>query len=212
MIRVLYNGLERADFIFYLACILSTKSNRVIVNDSSKSKDLFNSVSRQSTDNIYEWRNIIFVKGLEESANEFNEDDIFIDYRGENIEPARENMEDTFHFVMADYTEKGISLIKALETEGKSIYIMRDFCTKKVTDKSIAIDCQLEKDAIAGHMMFNLRDMAAYVALTHNGKQKFSKCSEDMHLALNYAISLILGINKEKDVKKIVNKANRIIK
>lgn len=214
MLRIVYNGLERADFIYYLSVILATKSSRVIVNDSSKTRDLFRAVSHQSTDKFYEWKNVIFTQGLDEENTQFEDHDIYIDYRGMNIDTEHgfEALDGAYHLIMPDYTEAGITLAKELFVEGDAIYILRDACSKKITDKSFAIDCGLGKDELAGHIELSFEDMAAYVALTHNGKQKFNKCSQDMIMALTYVTGTVLSISKEKEVSKILAKANKTIK
>lgn len=214
MLRIVYNGLERADFVYYLSVILSTKSNRVIVNDSSKSRDLFRAVSHQSTDKTYEWNNVIFTQALDEADTKFESDDIFIDYRGMNIEEAHvdEALDGAYHLVMPDFTEIGVSHAKLVKPEGEAIYILRDACSRKITEKSFAIDCNLDKDEVAGHIELSSEDMAAYVALTHNGKQKFNKCSQDMIMALKFVTGTVLSMKNEKEVSKIVANANKTIK
>ena len=209
MLRIIYNGITRSDFVYYLSRILSLKSNRVIVNDISKDHDLFKAVSKDSKDSILEWRNIVYVKDMIEEESALNEDDIYVEYRGLEVIETEFEAEDTYHLIMPDYTYQGTELVKKINPEGKAIYILRDYCSRQITDKDFALACGLDKEEVAGHIELDAKDLAMYQAFTYNGKQSFTNASADMYMALEYVISTVLLI-KEKDIRKLIKKANKL--
>ena len=178
-----------------------------------EAKEVFDIASKDSEDNVYDWRNIVFVKDMDEAASNFMENDVYLEYRGETVlDSGIESLDDTYHLIMPDYTAKGINLVKEISVEGTPFYIFRDMCTKKVTDKSFALDCGLSKEDVLGHIELSGEDMAAYVTWSHNGHQKFDKCSANMQDALAYVTGVILDIKKDKDIAKTLKLALKKVK
>lgn len=222
--KIIYAGLEQCDVVYHLATILSLSSNKVVVVDDSIRKDLFMSMTKEEDTNIYEWRNIIFVKNVDLwKSEEMKDADYIIEYAGMNphhefmdrIIDKEESSEDkkALWLMMPDYTYFGVNVAVKVAMGRKDnddmLYIPRNFCTKKVTDKSLAILMGVEPSEIAGHIPFDATDMASYVALTHNGHQNIKGISDTMLQAITYIVSQILHVD-EKRAKKAVAKAKKI--
>ncbi len=201
MIRLIYNGLERCDFIYYLSLLIADKSTTVVVNDTSISGDLFE-LFPAGDEQYFEYKNIIFTRNLDEIASfeALSGVDYYVEYRGMNLVNLG-TTPNTFHVIMPDYTKKGVDLAADLRPEGDTLYILRDFCSKKVTDRSFALAAGLLPSAIVGHIPLNAEDMASYTALTINGHHKFTNLSEEMNNALIYAYAMVTMCSEKESIK-----------
>lgn len=209
MKKIYYNGIERCDFVYDLALVLSQCAPRVILNDVSQSQDLSKSIIREE-DTTYDWRNILFTKKMNEKKSTFDPNDIYIEYRGKNIvvEDDGHVSKDTVHLIMPDYTKKEIEIISTIDPEGEGIYIMRDYCGG-LSDRDISLACNITADVIAGHIELDANDIALYQALTMNGSQPFYKCSKDMKMALSYVLVKVLGVTS-KEANKLVKTGSKL--
>mgnify|MGYP003329542529 CR=1 FL=1 len=82
MKKITYIGLERCDFIYHLATILSLQGN-VLINDRSVSLDLIKSVSPYDDLNErVDWRNIVTVKDADTDNSDVSDFEYVIDYVG----------------------------------------------------------------------------------------------------------------------------------
>lgn len=206
--RIVYAGLERCDFIYQLAKIASLKGTVLLV-DNSHSKDLFKIVSKDSKDDIIEWKNMHITKNLEVNASDTDEYDFIFIYAGLAIEKDYFD-KDTLVLVMPDYTNLCLKSIEEnIPTELDVIYIMRDFCTKKLTEKSIAQRLNIERTAIAGRIPLSLNDIATYIAFSHNGTQNIKALSNSMQEALIYTTAHLFGMD-EKNTSKLIAKAHKL--
>lgn len=214
--KLVYMGEERCDFIYYLSLIASKTANKVVVVDDSITKDLFDSVSKGECENVFEWYNILFVKDVDVWNSEETKDaDYVLVYAGKNKDHEMKNyvpredeeLEDrsVIYLLMPNYTKKSIedvSNITVGDTD-KVICIPRDFCSKKITDKSLSFLMGISEDDIVGNIPLNTEDMAAYVALTHNGHQSIKGASDVTREALKYLVCTLLDMD-EKKAKKLI--------
>lgn len=213
--KIVYAGLERCDFVYHLTNILSLVSGKIIVVDTSLSQDMFKSVCSDEYADIYEWRNIIFLRNVEDfwSSSELVDTDYVIEYvgMGDHEKVADFGDEEKMILCMPDYTRMGIE--KAYETvareNGNTIYILRDYCTKKMTLKSLAIAFGISKEDIAGFIPLNTQDITAYISLTHNRHQNIKGLSDEMIDAITFVSTKILGIDRNMAVK-LVAKSKKI--
>ncbi len=210
MIRLIYSGLERCDFVYYLAQLVASTSAQVIVNDTSITGDLFRIFPTE--EQYYEYKNIIFARNLDEygSFEALDGIDYYIEYRG-MVNHSLGNTPNTFHFIMPSYTRDGVELVSTMRPEGEVTYILRDYCNWKVTDKSFALVCGLEPSAISGHIPLSVDDIGNYNALSINGHQRFVGLSEEMNQALIYAFATVTML-PEKEAEKIFKKIRKVRK
>lgn len=208
--RIVYVGAERCDFLYHFINILSTMGD-VLVADNSIRCDLFTSLCKDKNENVYEWRNVTYVKCLDITASDTSEYDYVVIYAG--MDPAPEYFDpETFVLAMPDYTAQSIEVVDNIYNElshCRSLVILRDFCTKKITDKSVATLLTMNPKMIEGHITLTAQDMAAYVALTHNGHQNIKGISGEMLTALTFATARYFETD-EKKAQKIVAAARKI--
>lgn len=211
MNRIVYVGVERCDFLYHFINILSTKGD-VLVADNSIYCDLFTSVCKEKDENVYEWRNVTYVKNVDITSSNTSDYDYVVIYAGMDPLPEYYNDPETFVLVMPDYTAQCLEVVDGIYediTKCRSLVILRDFCTKKITDKSVATLLNMNPKMIEGHITLTAQDMAAYVALTHNGHQNIKGVSGEMLTALTFATARYFETD-EKKAQKIVASARKI--
>lgn len=212
--RIVYVGLERGDFIYYLASVLSVTA-KILVADNSVTGDLFKAVNK-SDDTVYEYRNITYVRNLDIAASDMdnaeNSYDYILIYAGQDVEDVYFESSDLHVLAMPDCTKASIDTVAAIPydlSSDETIIIMRDYCNKKISEKSLSVMLNVNAGKIAGKMMLSLQDIASYIALTHNGKQNVKGISDDMRAALTYVVAQIQGLN-EKQAAKAVAAAKKL--
>ena len=202
--RIVYIGLERCDFIYHLSTILSLRGN-VLVVDNSISGDLFSAVCKNG-EKTAEWNNITYARNVDVEKSDTSYYEHVIIYAGS--EPYSEKLDNATLLVMPDYTKNGVKLLEKLaatdQTE-QTLIIMRDYCTKKLTDKSIATLVGINPKAIVGHLNLSIQDVAAYVTLTHNGHQNIKGVSDNMLEALTYVVSKFFAMDDKKAAKLVMD-------
>lgn len=207
--RIVYIGLERCDFIYQMAKIASLKGT-VLLIDNSRTGDLFSIVGRDSDESIVERHQMHITQNLDvESSDTTGYDFIFI-YAG--VDTDREYYsEDALVLVMPDFTDLCLTAVeKCLPPDNAdALYIMRDYCTRKITEKGIAQRFNISKNDIEGKIPLSLGDIAAYTAFTHNGKQGIGALSDAMYTALVFVTARLFGLD-EKNAGKLVGKAKKL--
>ena len=197
MKQITYVGLERGDLVYHLANVLSLQGS-VLVVDNSVRHDLIDSVSVDGTRNQREWRNIVYVSDVDVAKSNTESYNYVIVYAGMDFEEGDLEGND-YLLVMPDYTAQALDIIKnkipseLLSDEGTMI-ILRDNCTKRLTQKSVAHNIGIHPKKIVGSVAFDREDMSAYVSLSYNHYCNVKALSTDMTDALQYVSSVILGI------------------
>lgn len=201
-------GKEKCDFAYYIAKSLASNKFTVCVIDNSYIKDLYSSVQLNKEDDysVVEKENIVYIKNAvinEEFKNKF---DFIIFYQGMN---DRELSSD-YSFIMPDYTSISICEIKKLSPEliEDSYFIMRDRVSKKITEKDIIHELEINNEQMLGFLPLNIEDEAGYQTITYEGRTKIKKLSTDMQLAIMSVIAIVTG-DDIKTVKKYYRKAKR---
>lgn len=203
--KILYVGIERCDFVYYLSAVLSLKGS-VLVADNSLSGDLFLSVCKKKDENVAEWRNVTCARNLDVQASDTSAYDYIITYAGFAID--KEDFEaDTLALIMPDYTDLSLSRLEECLPAmiAHPLYVLRDYCTKKVTDKSIAQRLYISPSDIAGHIELSTTDIQAYIALTHNGRHSIKGASETMVEAITYVVAHIFETTQKVAVKLVAD-------
>lgn len=211
MEKITYVGLERCDYIYHLANILSLQGS-VLVIDNSYNLDLIDAVSTTGTREIREWRNIVYAYDIDLQLTDVSAYDYVLLYAGMAFE-ASDFENDTLTLVMPDYTHTALqTLVDKLPSDlSNPIFILRDQCSKKLTNKSIAQMLDIPKKNIVGYIPVNTTDMAAYVTLTHNHYANIRALSEDMYEALNYVIAKLFDVEGDKrKLDRIMKEATKL--
>lgn len=207
--RIVYTGLERCDFIYQLAKIISLKGPVLLV-DNSRTQDLFRIIGKESDDEIIERHNMHITRDLDIEQSNTSDYDFVIIYAGLDADKSYYS-DDTLALVMPDYTDLCLRAVeKALPSgDTDAVYIMRDFCTKKVTEKGIAQRFGIPRNVIEGKIPFSLGDIAAYTAFTHNGTQNIRALSDTMYSALVFVTAHLFELD-EKNAGKLVARAKKL--
>lgn len=205
MKKITYVGLERCDFVYHLANILSLQGT-VLVIDNSYNLDLIDAVSTDTRE-IREWRNIVYAHDINIKETDISAYDYVVIYAGSAFE-TDDFCDNDMTLIMPDYIHSSLSRLenKMPEDISNPVYIMRDYCNKKFTLKSIAHFLNVNKKEIAGWIPFNTTDMSAYIALTHNHYSNLKNVSEEMLEALSYVVAQIFEIEGDK------RKLDRVLK
>ncbi len=209
MTKITYVGLERCDFVYHLALILSLQGS-VLVIDNSYNLDLIDAVSTDGTREMREWKNIVFAADVDLKTTDTSDFEYVLVYAGL---ATKENSvaEDNFTLIMPDFTKMAIEAVKDLDDMAKPIYIFRDKCTKKYTAKSLAMLLGINRKDIVGAMNVSAQDLGAYVSLTHNHYSNVKFLSDEMVESLKYVIGEIFGIgNDYKKINKIIKHAKKV--
>ena len=213
--KIICAGYEQCDFVYYLACTLSMFVNRIIVIDDSVTQDLFNAVCDDVAANVHEWRNIVFTRNVDiKDSQEFADADIVIDYAGLNEDfEIKTDDENTLWIAMPDYTKAGIKSAKRLNglNPEKIICIPRNYCSQKITDKSVSVLSGIPMNNIVGHISFNTEDIAAYITLTHNRHHYIKSASAEMKDAVILTVANLFDL-EEKTARKMVFKTKKLKK
>lgn len=205
--RIVYVGMERGDFAYYLATVLSTTES-ILVIDNSYAGDLFRAVNK-TDDTTYESGNVTYVRNLDVAASEKSLEsdfDLVLIYAGTNIDDAYFAGSDLTVFVMPDYTKPSLDMAASIPYDLSSenvVIIMRDYCSKKISEKSVSILFGVTPDKISGKIPLSLQDIAAYVSLTHNGKQNIRGLSDDMQEAITYAVAKVSALDRKSAAKAL---------
>lgn len=211
MEKITYVGLERCDFVYHLANILSLQGS-VLVIDNSYNLDLIDAISTTGEREIREWRNIVYVNDVDLMLTDVSDYDYVLVYAGMAFEPS--DFEDNIAtLIMPDYTKTSIMALSAKMPKEISnpIYIMRDNCTKKFSIKSISQLLNMSPKEITGWINLDANDMGAYVSLTHNHYSNIKAVSSDMNEALRFVAARILDIEGDnKKIERVMKAATKI--
>lgn len=211
MEKITYVGLERCDFVYHLANILSLQGN-VLVIDNSFSLDLIDAISTTGEREIREWRNVVYAHDVDLERTDISDYQYVIVYAGMAFE-STDFEDNTLTLIMPDYTKTSIMALsdKMPSNISNPVYIMRDNCTKKFSIKSIAQLLNMSPKEITGWINLDANDMGAYVSLTHNHYSNIKSLSNDMLEALKYVASKILGIEGDtKTIERVMKAATKI--
>ena len=211
MKKITYVGLERCDFVYHLANILSLQGN-VLVIDNSYNLDLIDAISTTGEREIREWRNIVYVHDVDVERTDLSDYQYVLVYAGMAFEQS-DFEGNAFTLVMPDYTKTSIMALadKMPKTISNPIYIMRDNCTKKFTVKSVAQLLNMHPREITGWIDFNPIDMGSYISLTHNHYSNIKSLSDNMMDALRYVTGKVLDIEGDtKTIERVMKAAKKI--
>ena len=118
--------------------------------------------------------------------------------------------------VMPDFSAQSITKIKngipaeLLSGEGTMI-ILRDYCSKRLTQKSVAQFMGIHPKKIVGYVTLDRDDVGAYLSLGYNHYCNVKALSQDMTEAIKYVSAVILGISDDsKTQAKVMAAATKI--
>lgn len=211
MEKITYVGLERCDFVYHLANILSLHGS-VLVADNSYNLDLIDTVSIDGTREPRELRNIIYASDVDIWDTDLSKFDFVIVYAGMAFD-EKDFAGNKLVCVMPDYTKQSLERFKdgVLNNSTSDLMIIpRDYCNTKFTTKSLAKYLDIDCKEIIGHIEYNVQDMKSYISLTHNSKANIKSISYDMHDALAFVVSKVLDVTDSKRIKNLMKDATKI--
>lgn len=200
-------GLERGDFAYYLAVLLSKLGPTMLI-DNSLSNDLYGAVCDYTYDKPYIVKqNITYMANKDYS----NREDSFFDYvvlwQGMHIN-MKHMSEADLTYVLPDYTPNCISklseeiTVKELITK---IYMREATEYNKISEKTVAENLGVEAERIAGQFAYDNKDYENYIALLYNGRQTFSKLTPSFNDCLILSLMDAAGMEK-KDAARHLSK------
>jgi len=211
MEKITYVGIERCDFVYHLANILSLQGN-VLVVDNSFALDLIDAISTTGKREVREWRNIVYAHDVDLKNTDVSDYQYVIVYAGMAFENA--DFEDnSLTLIMPDYTKPSITALsdRLPDNISNPVYIMRDNCTKKFSIKSIAQLLNMSPKEISGWINLDIHDMGSYVSLTHNHYSNVKSLSNNMLEALKFVASKVLGVEGDtKTIDRVMKAATKI--
>ncbi len=208
---IAFRGMEKGDFPYYVAKSLASNDFTVAVIDNSYKKDLFESIHQFADDglNIVEKENIVFIKDAIVDVGFINKFDYVCFYLGENPK----HLTTDISFIVLSYNMGDVNYALTLEPEllDDSYFIFRNKVSNKITEKSMAMDLQINIAQVLGFIGYDIKDEAGYQNLSFEGRQRIKELSDDMQFAIMTALSIITG-DDIAVIRKYYKKAKRNIR
>lgn len=218
-------GMERCDFIIYLAKLLRASKilvkkktyNNVLVIDNSRDHELFNLVSLDDMNDeldVADYQGVTFIKNAIYAPTEFIKYDHVLVWHGMNVDKDIVEKSD-FVYVITNYEKNmskklGDEMMKCDFSAQKITIIYREKNGKKISEKVINHHlCIDDKDIKAQYLIpYDAKDYALYLNLTHNGTQRIKNLSQPYSLVLETIIREIAGLKSIKQgfINKLAKK------
>lgn len=202
-----FSGVERGEFVYYIAAMISKSGKAVMVIDNSFSNDIYGAVSDFTECGTVTKQNIAYVKNACFDKEYVEEFDYVLIWQGMNI-----NMDVILQcdesYLLPNYTPSCMNACKKLFEDKDLItaIFMRDsVMSNKITEKSVAGFLEIPEEKIMGIMTHDSKDYEAYLSFLYNGRHKFKSLTPGYNDCLKTAITLILG-EEEKKTSKLFRK------
>lgn len=206
-------GVERGDFVYYVAALLSMSGKAVLVIDNSYSNDIYGSVSDFDATSEKDYiikQNITYIKNVSYNSDVEEIYDYILIWHGMNVQES-ELMQSEEIYLMPDYTPMTLLALKDKITDRENLkaVLMRDsVLSNKITEKSVAEYLEIPDQKIIGIMVYDAKDYENYLAFLYNGKQKFTSLTPNYNDCIKYVVKEILGTDK-KTVDKLFAKSKK---
>lgn len=205
-------GIERGDFVYYLAVTLMKNNYSVAVLDNSRNKDIFNAVSNFYDTDLVIKQDIAYYKNTFIPQSETSNFDFVLVWQGLNYNHDIMKRSDLV-YVLPDYTPGCIHDFND-RVEDKSLIdgvILRDYVDcRKVTDESIFDMLGLSKDdKFIGNIEFDKEDYEDYISFAYEGRQRFSNITANFIHVLEYMITQIADVD-EKTAQDYVKRGKNV--
>lgn len=208
---VSFCGIERGEFVYYMAALLSKEGKAVLVVDNSFSNDIYDAVGDydQKQDFVVK-QNITYVKNANYNRDNDGIYDFALIWHGMNIDED-ELMQSDAVFLLPNYTP---ACLKALNQSIKNkemitaVFLRDSIESNKITEKSVAEFLEIPLEKIAGYMVFDARDYENYLAFLYNGRQTFQNLTPSYNECLKLVAENLLELNR-KEVEKLFRKTKK---
>ena len=206
-----FAGVKRGDVVYYIAKLLATFDEPVLVVDNSDQHDTFRSVHHKGDIDEAYVRNITFVRDIAFSERMISAFNYVVVYHGMDIEPTWWNNSDD-RFIVTNYDRFDIDDIRdamahvAPEPIG---LIFTDKVSGKITERFIVEMLNLPEEVIE-HAIEIPRDdaiEAAKLSLQHDRIYKVAKLPSTMKKALTDIFDRITPEDKKRKMDKLFAKA-----
>lgn len=211
-------GLNRCDFVYYLARILNAASKRVLVVDNSARHEMFECIPKVEGAELGQTGDIYYMCQKAYSEAFFSQFDFVIVFHGLHIN-AELNEKSDYRFLETDYlanTTKDIN--KQLERQNTNLtyyVIFRDKVFNKITERMILEELGMQEKNINEQfeISYNEQDYMCYLGLLRNGAAQIKSTSTDMRSVLTIILKTIIPDKTPKEYKQIFKKvlAGKII-
>jgi len=199
----IFTGLERSDFVYFMAKLLSGEGS-VLVIDNSVSGDLYNAVNIFDDSYAVEKEYVNYARNIKPSWILFNKFDFVLLYLGNNYDEKL--MRDIKKvFVMPDYTPAELSRFTSLDPKTKKVcsLIMRDKASNRISDRAVPEMLDINPVQFKGTISYDREDYCAYLSFVYDGNQKLKNLSPNYMEALAYVLASILRVSTS-EAKRII--------
>ncbi len=210
---ITFYGIERGDFVYYLAVTLMKNGYSVAVMDNSRLKDIFDAVSLFADTDLVIKQDIAYYKNSFMKKSDDSQIDFVLCWQGQNYNKKIIKASDEF-FILGDYTPGFLyKLNDSMDEEDKDKItgvILRDYVEScKMNDESIAKISGIDEDKFIGNIAYDEKDYSNYISFAHNGRQRFNNISPNFIRCLEYMVSVLLDVDEATAVA-YVKKAKKV--
>lgn len=205
-------GMEKGDFVYYLAVILAHAGKNVAVVDNSVTHDIYNAVSMDAGADVpfVVKQNITYIKNKNITENQKNSEtyDYYIVWHGLRIKNEILEISD-YSYMMPDYTPVQLKYFgdKIKDKINLNGIIMRDTIVNSKVSSVLAYNyLGIDETQVKGIINFDEKDYENYMAFLYNGRQTFSNLSPNFNDCLKLVANEILEM-EPKQFKKLFDKS-----
>ncbi len=206
-----FAGVKRGDVVYYIAKLLATFDEPVLVVDNSEQHDAFRSVHHKGDRDEAYVKNITFVHDIAFSERMTSAFNYTVVYHGMDIEPTWWHNSDD-RFIVTNYDRFDINDIRdsiaRLEPETVGL-IFTDKVSSKITEHYIVEVLNLPEEVIENAIEIPRDDSieAAKQSLQHDKIYKVAKLPGTMKKALTDIFERVVPEDKKRKMDKVFAKA-----
>ena len=207
---VSFYGIERGDFIYYLAVVFAKAGKLVLVIDNSLSNDVYGAVSNYETgDGKLIRQNIVYMTNVNYKRKEDSPYEIVFIWHGMRLNCDMAAQSDAL-ILLPNYEpntlRKMSEHINGMQKKVSAVYMRDAVSNAKVKPRTIAGMFGINPQLMYGDIMYDAKDYENYLAFLYNGSQKFSSLSPGFADFIKDVISMVTGL-PDKNVIGMYNMA-----
>lgn len=193
-----FYGIERGDFIYYLAFTLAKAGKLVLVVDNSINNDVYGAVSNYDMgDGKLIRQNVVYMSNVAYRRKENSPYEVVLIWHGMRLNKNLAAQSDAL--VLIPNYEPGIlrqmsDNIDGLEHRVSCVYMRDAVSSSKVKPKTIAGMFGIKPQLMYGDITYDAKDYENYLAFLYNGSQKFGSLSPGFVDFLKDILNLITGL------------------
>ena len=197
-------GNEKSDYLYFLVKLGLAAGKKILVVDNSFEHGFFELIKDESGSAIRNRDGLVVCADyrVDKSGTDLF-DNVFV-WLGHNYKGAADYIPDCTIYI-ATQVKYDISCVKNAASyidSGETAFILRDVCTKKITAQSAKSMIGITSEYTYS-VPLDAGDMAAYIALTHNGTAPFRQLSNGIYGLMVDMGEIIYELN-ERQCKRLM--------